>query len=506
MLKLTQLLAHDFVLIQCHNIPDADSIASGLALLRYFTAQGREARLVYAGPAAVSKPNLTEMLRLLGIPLEYLGRGPHRLAEIAPAAQSPLLITADCQQGAGNVDKIECETVCVIDHHLPEGTLPPLSAVEPYLGSCCTVVWRLLCQAGFSLAGQEDLCTALYYGLYTDTNSLSELFHPTDRDMMESLPFNPDTIRWLKNNNLTRDELVIAGNALIETHHSESPPYSLFRAGPCDPNILGFISDLTMQAQGVAVCAGFNEINGGVKLSVRSCTNEVMANELAAFLAAGHGSGGGNREKAGGFLHWAGGDAMEYLENRLRAYFQSYDTVVSGQGLPALAAAPLYCKKPVPVGYVALNSLFPEGCLVTLRTMEGDAAFPVSAESYVMIGVEGECYPIDRAVFTKRYQPRPGPFSLLPGATGESYYPPLVRDRQSGVSHSLLEHARPCLPCGETFVRALPLAKTTKVFAKWYKEGYMLGQVGDYLAARREAPEDVYIINGRIFAATYAPA
>lgn len=48
-MKLNELLRFEEIVIQCHDNPDADAIASGWGLLRYFTSHGKQARLIYGG-------------------------------------------------------------------------------------------------------------------------------------------------------------------------------------------------------------------------------------------------------------------------------------------------------------------------------------------------------------------------------------------------------------------------------------------------------------------------
>ena len=72
MLKLSSFLNQEIIVIQCHDNPDADSIASGYALYEYFKAHGKNTRLVYSGRFAINKPNLVKMVQELKIPLEYI--------------------------------------------------------------------------------------------------------------------------------------------------------------------------------------------------------------------------------------------------------------------------------------------------------------------------------------------------------------------------------------------------------------------------------------------------
>ena len=72
MLKLSDFLHQEVVVIQSHDNPDADSIASGYALYEFFKAHGKNTRLVYSGRFVMNKPNLVKMVQELKIPLEYI--------------------------------------------------------------------------------------------------------------------------------------------------------------------------------------------------------------------------------------------------------------------------------------------------------------------------------------------------------------------------------------------------------------------------------------------------
>ena len=109
-MMLEELLGYDRVTIQCHDNPDADAIASGFGLYCFFRDQGKDVRLLYAGKNIVRKANLTLMVEKLGIPLKYL-------AHPGEEPVDGLLITVDCQYGAGNVTVIPAEEIAVIDHH-----------------------------------------------------------------------------------------------------------------------------------------------------------------------------------------------------------------------------------------------------------------------------------------------------------------------------------------------------------------------------------------------------
>ncbi len=507
MFSLKDLSHYKTVVLQCHDNPDADAIACAFALWRYFQKLHVAARIVYAGFRQISKPNLVEFVRGLCIPLEYVGNKPAGIDALAPDDGRALLITVDCQHGAGNVSTIKSDDVAVIDHHIQENEGFAYCAIEPYLGSCSTVVWKMLLEAGYDLPSDKDASTALYYGLFTDTNNFQEISHPRDRDMLESLSFDARFIKKLKSINLTREELLVAGKALGEAAYHSDQKNMLIEAEPCDPNILGFISDLTMQVENVETCVGFCRIGGGVKLSLRSNTYDVMANELAAYLTRGVGSGGGNKEKAGGFLKLPPeiSDAKAFLSDRIAGYFSEHDKVVAGEHFLDLRSMRRYRKKPLTVGFVRLEDIYEKGTDVYVRTLEGDAAFTASPDTYLMVGIQGETYPIKRERFEKSYACLEGTFAFDPRFTQEAFYPPTVRDKLYERPVDLLPYIRPCKPLFETSIYARPVERYTKVFTQWYVEGYMLGKPGDYIAVRCDDASDAYIIEKNIFALTYEP-
>jgi phosphoglycolate phosphatase len=502
-LTLNTLPEHDGVILQCHDNPDADTIASAYALYRYFDSRKEPVKLVYGGFNSIQKPNLSLFVSELSIPLEFLGKEPPSAIELLP--KDPLLITVDCQQGAGNVKKIEAKKVCVIDHHIKEKDEYISADIKSYLGSCATVVWTLLKDAGWDLDAYPEVSTALYYGLYMDTNNLAEMFHPLDRDMLDSLKFDARFIKKLKGVNLTKEELVIAGRALGGVRYFDSIENVMFEAEPCDPNILGFISDMTLQVDGVNTCVGFSEINGGVKLSLRSSTNEVMANEMAAYLTNGVGSGGGNSEKAGGFLKCPEDveSARDFLSGRIQNYFLTYDKIISGVDALDTSKMRIYKKKPLTVAYVEMSEVFTPGTAISVRTLEGDADFEITGDTLLMIGIQGETYPISRETFDKTYEKLDGTFEFNPLIEDEKFYVPTAHDKLYGKQYELMQFAKPCAPTGSSFIYAAPLKRDTKIFASWYPDGYMFGKPGDYVAVRFDKPLSSYIIDNKIFDYSY---
>ncbi len=289
---LSILDAFETIVIQCHDNPDADAIASGFALYTYLHEKDKNVRLIYTGALTITKPNLLLMLKELMIPLEYVTR-------LTPP---DLLITVDCQLQGGNVTYLDAHATIQFDHHMPVGKAHPLSCIQPNLGSCSTLIWHLLSTNGFDCNAYPTVGTALYYGLMTDTNFMTELRHTLDKQMGTSLVYDAQLLRHLKNSNLSMSDLETAGIALIRCSSNRTFKFAILEAQPCDPNILGFISDLAIQVDNIFVCIVFYEDDLDIKFSIRSCTNDVKANEFAAYISSQIGSGGGHIDKAGGLI------------------------------------------------------------------------------------------------------------------------------------------------------------------------------------------------------------
>ena len=54
-MKLSELLAYDNIVIQCHDNPDADTIACGFGVYLYLKSKGKEPRLIYGGQNVIRK-------------------------------------------------------------------------------------------------------------------------------------------------------------------------------------------------------------------------------------------------------------------------------------------------------------------------------------------------------------------------------------------------------------------------------------------------------------------
>lgn len=502
-MRLSDLEQYNPITIQCHDNPDADTLASGYGVYCYFKSKGKDVSLIYSGKNKINKSNLLLMLDNIDIPVEYVP-----VNEDEKIKRDGLLITVDCQYGAGNVTKFDSDNVAIIDHHQVEVDDVELSLIIPDLSSCSTLVWSLLLQEGYTITNEDGLGTALYYGLYTDSNQFTEISSPLDKDLREEIPVDNSLITLFKNSNLSLKELEIAGIAMLRYSFNEEYEFAIIRSQPCDPNILGLISDFLLQVDQIKTCVVFNETNDGFKFSVRSCIKEVNANELAAFLTDGIGSGGGHKDKAGGFISmklfsdkYKNLHAEAYFNSKVVKYFDSFDVIYAEKYEADIANMVMYEKEKLPIGYVNSWEVLPIGTPITIRTLEGDMDLTVEEDLVIMIGIRGEIYPNRLEKFNRSYQRLDGKYSYT--SFTDRRYLPTIKVRSTGQNLPLINFAKLCMPSGTVKIYAKPLEKGVKVFTAWDKEKYVLGKPGDYLAVRTDDYHDVYVIEGKIFGKTY---
>jgi phosphoglycolate phosphatase len=497
-MRLKNFTSYQKITLQCHDNPDADSIASGFALYTYFKENSINVRLAYSGRFQIQKSNLKLMVEKLEIPIFYIPINEFVIDD------SELLITVDCQYGAGNISSPKAINIAIIDHHQVEIDSIEDSLIISNMNSCSTIVWQLLSAEGFDVNSYTSVATALYYGLFTDTLQFAEISNPADKDMRDSLNFSRSIISLLRNSNLSISEIEIAGIAMIRTIYNKANRFSLTKAKQCDPNILGLISDMCIQVDTVDSCVVYNELDDGIKFSVRSCFKETKASDLASYLTNGVGSGGGHLEKAGGFISkslydklYPGYHTEAYFSEKIQQYYNDFDIIYAKTYKIDISGMTRYKKQNIPIGYVIPQEFLPIGTPITIRTLEGDIDNVVSKDMYILIGIKGEVYPNTKEKFYRSYKVSDEPYDM------SAPYRPTIKNRIDGSTIALDKYAKSCISTGETHIYSRQLEKAVKVFTSWDEDKYMLGRVGDYIAVRSDDLHDIYVIEQDIFNKTY---
>lgn len=497
-MHLCELEKYDNITIQAHDNPDADAIASGFALYTYFKEKGKNVSFIYSGRYQIQKTDLKLLIEKLLIPIEYRSKNENKIDGV--------LVTVDCQYGAGNVHRFKADEVFVIDHHQPEIIFNELTGyvIASNLGSCSTLVWRMLLEAGYEINGDVRVGTALYYGLFRDTNQFTELYYPLDRDMRESVSFDRSIIHLLRNSNLSLKELEIAGIALIRHIYNAEYHYAIIQTQPCDPNLLGLISDFLIQVDEIYTCVVFNYLEDGYKFSVRSCVKEVKASELAQFLAKDIGSGGGHMERAGGFLSERRLESSNLMTNaetyfigKMNQYFESFDIVDVSKDELNMGDMIKYEGKQCDFGYVKLSELLPVGTHIVIRTMEGDTKLLVNNRNYVLIDDSCGIDIINENYFCNNYKELTGACDI------NLEYTPKIKVKNTNEYIDLMKYMKLCTNKKDIQVLAKKLERGIKIFTPKTRENYIRGNKGDYLVVSCDDINDIRVVEQKVFKKLY---
>lgn len=288
---LQQLLPYHRITLQCHNDPDSDTIASAYGVYCYLKDHGAEVSMIYSGPSMIKKTSLKMMIRECSIPLQYVQELP----------ETDILVTVDCQYGEKNVQFFEAPELAVIDHHIRAiSEVSPLYLINNSYQSCSTIVWELLQEEHYPLESNSGLLSSLLFGLYIDTSAYQDLYNPADLTMKKSLPDKDALLNRLVKSNMTTAELLIAGDALYNHYLDFDRKFILVAALTCEQAILGVIGDLVIQVDICLLAVTYTQIITGYKFSIRCCNEHWSANDIAAYISEGIGSGGGHADKAGG--------------------------------------------------------------------------------------------------------------------------------------------------------------------------------------------------------------
>ncbi|MBT7323841.1 MAG: phosphoesterase [Anaerolineae bacterium] len=283
------------VLILTHDNPDPDSLASGKALATLFReAWGIPSRLVYSG--LIARAENQAVLKRLTPEWEHSDILPD-LKDYTAVAQ------VDTQPGAGNnrLNTVHPRHI-VIDHHYPVREMIETASyvdIRTEMGSTVTMMLQYLEAAGI----QPDpiLATAMFYGLKTDTRSLSRGASPADEIAFLEL------LHHLDQQELARVELASLSREYFRAFSQGLHTTRLFgratvtRLGLMEqPDFAAEMADILIRLQDThaALCLGRHEDT--LHISLRTEPMGQNAGKIIQQLIVPPGKAGGHGTMAGG--------------------------------------------------------------------------------------------------------------------------------------------------------------------------------------------------------------
>ena len=318
------------VLILTHDNPDPDGLASGKALATLLReAWDIPSRLVYSGLVARAENHV--MLNRLTPEWE-------KADTIPDLKQYSALAQIDTQPGAGNnrLDAIHPRHI-VMDHHYPvrdATTNVSYADVRTEIGSTVTIVFQYLEAAG--IHPDPLLATAMYYGLKTDTRSLSRGDSVADDVAFMKLTRHLDQQELAKVEvaALSLDYFRAFSHGLNATRlHGQA---IVSRLGSIEqPDFAAEMADILIRLQGAQAALCMGHYRDTLHISLRTGVLDQDAGLIIQQVVNSPGSAGGHGTMAGGQVPLAGIDIdtlLSDIEHRFLAVLGE-----NGEGMRLIA-------------------------------------------------------------------------------------------------------------------------------------------------------------------------
>ena len=289
--ELVSLLQGKRVVIQTHNFPDPDAVATAFGLQYLLKTRGIDSDIVYFG--TFDKVTLRLMTDLLKIKTTQ--------AENFASGEDDYIINVDGQKNNANfTDMIGHEIAC-IDHH-PWVTDYEYAFVDHRIvGACATIIVDYFRENNIEVPA--DVASALLYAVKVDTQNFTKNVTPDDIaafSMLNSLADQALILR-LDSNELEIDDLRAYGAAIQNLFASKGLGF-VHIPFDCPDRLIAMVSSFILSLDCVVLSVVYAERGKGMKFSIRSELADLNAGDMIHIALKGIGDGGGHPMMAGGVI------------------------------------------------------------------------------------------------------------------------------------------------------------------------------------------------------------
>jgi nanoRNase/pAp phosphatase (c-di-AMP/oligoRNAs hydrolase) len=280
------------VIIQTHDYPDHDAIASGFALRRLLEHYGFCCELCYGGE--LQSDTLSESIRMLEIPVIAA-------SDLVLTDRSQVILV-DGFAGNKNVTNLAGTLVGIIDHHAP----PEISTcrfcdIRPSYGSCSTIIYLYYLETAVEIA--SSVATALLMGIMMDTAYMTRGVAPVDLAAFSGLFFkgNWERAAYVLRNCLSTRDLPVIRYAINNCRINGDVCFVELE-NSCSPELLGLLSDYFLSFKEIHFVVTWELSDEECRISVRSEDAGRPADAIIRETLKGIGSGGGHMHMSGGSI------------------------------------------------------------------------------------------------------------------------------------------------------------------------------------------------------------
>lgn len=279
--------------ILTHKYPDPDSIASQLAAQKILKHYGINSDIFAYGE--VSHPSNKAMVNRFEIELKDQGG-------LDFSKYNDIMIVDATEL---NIDLPEgLKPVITVDHHnvaLKELKSKFKDITEKDRGSTSTRMVEYLQELKIPITKEESskLTTALFYGIYSDTNKLTKIKKP-DASAITFLTDFYDEIALEKITHPQYAEHTLdAKKTAIANRHIDGIHLISFAGSLKEKEDLTIVVDELIQTQGIEIAIIYGLFESRILVSLRSTSDQLHCGNLAKKLWGEHGSAGGRIKSAG---------------------------------------------------------------------------------------------------------------------------------------------------------------------------------------------------------------
>ncbi|WP_028972648.1 DHH family phosphoesterase [Spirochaeta cellobiosiphila] len=280
------------VIIQTHNYPDHDAIASAYGLSFLFDHYGIN-NIVCYGEDLLSH-SLKVAIRVLKIPVYHW--------ESLELGTEDQIVQVDGNFSNANIAKLPGEIIGVVDHHpIPTELNIPYWDVRDDVGSCSSLIYDYYYQT--QIQPERDIATSLLMGIMMDTAYLTRRVSQLDLDGFNYLyKFGQwDKGSFILKNSLSVAEVPAIKQALWNAEIKDEFCFSYINM-ECAPDLLALIADDFLRYREIHFIVIASKAEKEIKISVRSEDNRKSAGDITKQALEGIGFGGGHTHMGGGVI------------------------------------------------------------------------------------------------------------------------------------------------------------------------------------------------------------
>ena len=281
------------LVIQTHDFPDHDAVATAFALQQLLSKFSHDATICYGGE--MQSPSLQRTVHALNIDIRHI-------FNVTITAETQIIVVDGCRENH-NFTLTPGNMIAIIDHHensLPHSDQYLLSDIRLY-GSCSTILAEYY--LGMDIPPSPRVATALMMGIMMDTAHLTRGVQSVD---FEAVQFLFPISDWDEGARLLRNSLTLGDLDLFRTALSNCVVRDFFcfiKIGySVKPDVAGLLGDFFLTISEINFVVVLSTHSDGHHLSVRSEQRDAPANIILREVLRDIGKGGGHTYMAAGLI------------------------------------------------------------------------------------------------------------------------------------------------------------------------------------------------------------